>query len=284
MRNILILMLSMICLSGIFVNQAFSCTMVMVAKDDVVLAGNNEDWKNPGTMMWLYPASKSEYGRVCFGFDDGFTQGGMNDRGLFIDGNALAPTGWKSSPGKPYFHGNLMDHILAHCATVDEAANFFKKYNFPSLKRAKFPVADAQGDSAVIEWGQGKVQILKRSGIYQISTNFVQSNYSQKKYPCARYKMAEKILTAADRVSIDLVRSVLSATHSEYSYPTLYSNIYDLKNKKVYLYNFHNFEEVVVIDLIKELKKGKMSYKIPDLFFIKTQAARLFERHLQKTK
>ncbi|MCP5052594.1 MAG: hypothetical protein GY940_35830 [bacterium] len=96
--------------------------------------------------------------------------------------------------------------------------------------------------------------------------------------------MAEKILTAADRVSIDLVRSVLSATHSEYSYPTLYSNIYDLKNKKVYLYNFHNFQEVLIIDLAKELKKERKSYKIPDLFFIKTQAARLFERHLQKTE
>jgi penicillin V acylase-like amidase (Ntn superfamily) len=160
MRNILILMFSMICLPGVFINPAFSCTMVMVAKDDVILAGNNEDWKNPETRMWVYPASKSEYSRVCFGFDDGFTQGGMNDRGLFIDANALAPTRWKPSPGKPYFRGNLMDHILAHCATVDEAANFFRKYNFPSLERAKFPIADAKGDSAVIEWGQRWGQVF----------------------------------------------------------------------------------------------------------------------------
>ncbi len=258
---------------------AFPCTMVMVAKGDMMLAGNNEDYKNPNTKMWVYPASKGEYGRVCFGFDDGFTQGGMNDRGLFIDGNALSRTDWKADPAKPDYKGaNLMDHILAHCATVDEAIAFFKKYNFDSLRWAKFPIADAQGGSVVVEWGRGKLQCIKRTGRYQVSTNFVQSDFKPGNYPCARYKMAEKILGATDTVSIALVRSVLSATHSEYKYPTLYSNIYDLKNKKVYLYNFHNFEEVVTIDLEEALETGKQTHDIPSLFIVKTQAARLFER------
>jgi hypothetical protein len=253
--------------------------MVMVAKGKVKLAGNNEDWRNPETRMWVYPAQMDEYGRICFGFDNGWTQGGINDQGLFIDANALSPTDWESDPNKQTFQGNLMDHILIHCATVEEAISFFKKYNFPSLKRAKFPVADAKGEAVVVEWGQGRLQVLKRKGRYQISTNFVQVNYEPEDYPCARYKMADKILGSKDEATIDLVRSVLSATHSEYSYPTLYSNIYDLANKKIYLYNFHNFEEVRVFDVIEELGKGRKTYKIPELFLIKTQAARLFERY-----
>jgi len=256
-----------------------ACTMVMVAKGDVILAGNNEDWRDPDTKMWVYPASKNKYGRICFGFGNGYTQGGMNDQGLFIDANALSYTDWTPSANKPYFRGDLMDHILKHCATVDEVLVFFKKYNFPSLANVKFPIADAKGDAAVVEWGQGRLQCIKRTGWYQISTNFVQSNYKPGEYSCARYKMAEKIFSKAGKVSIALVRSVLSATHSEYSYPTLYSNIYDLKNKKVYLYNFHNFEEVVIIDLVRELKKGKKTYDIPSLFTVKTQAARQFDRH-----
>lgn len=273
----ILITLGVLLFTGIF--SAFPCTMVMVAKGDVMLAGNNEDYLNPNTKMWIYPASRGEYGRICFGFDDGFTQGGMNDRGLFIDGNALSPTAWKADPAKPDFKdGNLMDHILAHCATVDEVIAFFYKYNHKSLKYAKFPIADAGGDSAVVEWGQGKVQCIKRTGRYQISTNFVQTDFKPEDYPCARYRMAEKILGAADTVSVGLVRSVLSATHSEYKYPTLYSNIYDLKNKKVYLYNFHNFEEVVILDLADALKKGKQTFDIPSLFKVKTQAARLFEQ------
>ena len=76
-----------------------ACTMIMVAKKGVLLAGNNEDWKNPKTYVWFVPASEKAYGRVCFGFDRGFgyAQGGMNDQGLFIDGNALSPTGWKAA-------------------------------------------------------------------------------------------------------------------------------------------------------------------------------------------
>lgn len=81
---------------------------------------------------------------------------------------------------------------------------------------------------------------------------------------------------------MDVVRSVLSATYSEFTYPTVYSFICDLKKKKVYLYNFHNFEEVHVINLEKELENGKKSYFIPDLFMIKTQAAILFDRFGKK--
>jgi tetratricopeptide (TPR) repeat protein len=259
------------------------CTMVMVAREGVILAGNNEDWRNPNTRMWIVPPQKGEYGRVCFGFDDNSTQGGMNDQGLFIDGNALARTDWQADPEKKTFQGNLMDYILAQCATVNEAIEFLKKYNFSAFSQAKFPIADAKGESVVVEYGQGKMQYIKRQGHYQISTNFVQSNFSPKRYPCHRYKIAETILKPAESVSVDLVRRVLSATHNEFFYPTVYSNIYDLKNKLVYLYNFHNFEEVVIIDLDQELKKGKNMHEIPSLFTIKTQAALAFERYSPKS-
>lgn len=34
------------------------CTIVMVAKGKIVLAGNNEDWKNPKTKIWFIPSSE----------------------------------------------------------------------------------------------------------------------------------------------------------------------------------------------------------------------------------
>jgi tetratricopeptide (TPR) repeat protein len=255
-----------------------ACTMVMVADEDTALAGNNEDWQDPDTWMWFVPPTSDEYGRVCFGFGDGYVQGGMNDQGLFIDGNALAETGWVPDPDKPDFTGNIMDHILAHCATVDDVAAFFRTHNTAALARAKFPIADATGDAAVVEWGQGGLQILKRTGRYQISTNFVQSNHKPDDYPCDRYRIAEKILGATDGATVDVVRAVLSAVHNEYPYPTVYSNIYDLRKKKIYLYNFHNFEDVVVLDLDAELRQGPRKIEIPSLFEFTTHAAILFER------
>jgi tetratricopeptide (TPR) repeat protein len=249
----------------------------MVAKGNIVLAGNNEDWRNPKTKIWFVPASDGEYGRVCLGFDNMFTQGGMNDQGLFIDANALSPTGWEPIEGKPTFEGNL-DTILAKCATVEEAIAYLEKYNFPGLARARFPIADRTGASVVIEYGQGKVQYVRKTGVYQIATNFVISNVKGERYPCTRYRVADRMLKNAENISLNLVRAVLSATHQEDQYPTIYSNICDLRNGILYLYNFHNFEEVVQFDLEEELKKGGKIYDIPSLFSVKTHMAYVFDR------
>jgi tetratricopeptide (TPR) repeat protein len=259
--------------------------MVMVARNGKILAGNNEDWKNPKTYMWFTPATEKYYGRICFGFDRGFgfTQGGMNDQGLFIDGNALRPTGWKADPAKKRFSLPVIDYVLANCATVEDVIKLFEKYNHPSLARARFPVADAKGNAAIMEWSNQGFRAVKRQGWYQISTNFVQSNFKDpKSYPCHRYKIADKIFAQANQASVDVVRSVLSATHAEYSHPTVYSFICDLKERVVYVYNFHNFEAVRTFNLREELKKGKKSYFIPDLFLVKTQAASLFDRRRTK--
>jgi tetratricopeptide (TPR) repeat protein len=249
----------------------------MVANGKIVLAGNNEDWKNPKTKIWFAPASNGAYGRVCVGFDNLYAQGGMNDQGLFIDANALSPTGWEPIEDKPTFQGALIDRILAECATVEDAIALCDKYNIRGLSQARFPIADRTGASMVVEYGQGKVQYVKKIGVYQIATNFVITNVKGENYPCTRYRIADKMLKNADDVSLDLVRAVLSATHQEGQYPTVYSNICDLKNGMLYLYNFHNFEEVVQFNLDEELKKGRKVYDIPSLFSVKTHMAYVFD-------
>jgi penicillin V acylase-like amidase (Ntn superfamily) len=189
----------LLCLLVVGIEALDACTIVMASKGAVVLVGNNEDYKDPFTSIWFIPASDKEYGRVCFGFGNSYSnpQGGMNDKGVFIDANALPPTGWKPEEGKPTFKGHLIDYVLAHCASVEDAIQFFKKYNFPSLARAKFPIADRTGASIVVEWGQGKLQIVRKKGYYQISTNFVQTNFMPENYPCYRYKIADQIFRKA---------------------------------------------------------------------------------------
>jgi len=259
------------------------CTIVTIAKNDVVLAGNNEDYIEPRTKIWFFPASKEAHGRVCVGYDHAIVrdrfQGGMNDEGLFIDINAVGPTGWQDDPKKQNFNGDIIEHVLSYCSTVNETVEFFQRHNVPDLNRTRIPVADAKGNSVIVEWAKEKVQFLFKKGFYQISTNFIQSNYDNpEEYPCTRYKIADRILRNAKTPSVDLVRSVLSATHFEYFSQTLYSNICDLRKKRIYLYFFHNFEEEVVFDLEKELKKGETTYLIPSLFVTKPFATYLFEQ------
>lgn len=261
----------------------FPCTVIIIAGKGYVLAGNNEDHNDPFSKIWFIPASKGEYGRVCLGFEFPWVEGGMNDQGLFIDGNALPPTGYIPDPNKPTRpeSRSMNDQILAQCASVDDVIAFFQKWNDPHLSRGKIPVADRSGASAVIEWGREGLKFNKNPSGYQISTNFVISNYEKNQYPCNRYRTAEAMLRRADQFDIALVRSILSATHFEEGGPTIYSDICDLRNGIIYIYNYHDFENPVIFDLKEELKKGSKTYDLPSLFKISNNAhLKYLQRHM----
>ena len=49
---------------------ALSCSAFLVASDDLVLFGNNEDYWNPATRMWFVPGDDGSLGRDYFGYDD----------------------------------------------------------------------------------------------------------------------------------------------------------------------------------------------------------------------
>ena len=74
-----------------------SCTIFTSSYGDTVLFGNNEDWINPQTYYWVCPSSGGDYGAVYFGFDNLWPQGGINEKGLAFDVNAL-PTVWSCRP------------------------------------------------------------------------------------------------------------------------------------------------------------------------------------------
>ncbi|MBN2858584.1 MAG: tetratricopeptide repeat protein [Candidatus Delongbacteria bacterium] len=247
----------------ILISTAFSCTGILKSDGDNALFGNNEDWKNPNTVITYVPAEKGLYGWIYFGFDDRWPQGGVNEKGLVYDGFATGPNPVKNSLDKEFFQGNLSEEAMRKCATVEEVEELFSKYNLVWLERAMLMFADANGNSIIIEGDE----IVKKNLDYQICTNFYQSEL---KYgddiPCNRYKIADKILKDCG-VSVDNFRKVLSAVYQEGDWGgTQYSNIYDLKKGLIYLYHFHNFENVVVLDLKKELEKGKRTQKLPELF------------------
>ena len=124
-------------------------------------------------------------------------------------------------------------------------------------------MADPSGDAVLFEGDE----VLWKLGHYQVGTNFYQSQWDlTTPPPCDRFRIATQMLEDAAEINVELIRKVLMATHQEGAGQTVYSNIYDLKNGLVYLYHFHNFENVVVIDLADELKQGVRILDIPSLF------------------
>ena len=241
----------------------FSCTMFTLTKKGKTLVGNNEDWKNPNTKIRFVLPEKGKYGVVYFSFDDMSPQGGMNDQGLVFDYMATQPLEVKTSRHKEKFRGDLMQKVMRECATVDEALKLLDKYNLQYFRRFQVMMVDKSGNSAIIE---GDV-IQRKKKSFQVCTNFYLSQLEKgEEIPCDRYKIATNLLNK-NELTIDSFRNILSAVHQEGDWGgTQYSNIYDVNRGLVYLYHFHNFENVVVIDLEEEFKKGEHTIDLPSLF------------------
>lgn len=254
-----------------------ACTGFYYASNDLVIAGTNEDWINPFSRIWFFPAEEDKFGRVYFGFSEGGVQGGINDQGLFFDGFATKPLRPVLSEDKALYIGDLTSKVMEECRTVDEVLALFNKFNLQFMENAMFFFGDKYGNSVIIE---GDV-IIRKEGRFQIVTNFYQSTVDPDSITCQRYKNAEKIASGAKNVNKDLVRRLLSDTHQEGKYPTQYSNIYDLRNGLIYVYHFHNYENVFEINIEEELSKGEHTIELPALFPT-SNASEAYKNTIQK--
>ena len=257
-----------------------SCTIVYAADDDMALAGNNEDWTGLFAKIHFLPPSEGKFGRVYFGFDVvRFPQGGMNEQGLFFDGATAENVEVPRDPSKPdHGHeGPLILKAMEECSTVDEVLGYFERYDYSGSWNGQYLIGDRFGNSAIIE----PLTVIRKTARYQVITNFLQSKTAPESTQDPRYRLAARLLDESDRVSVDLVRRVLCATHyEEYSgsmTTTLYSYICDLKRGEIHIYNFHDFEEVVTINLRDELAKGEGLRTIASLFPYETFAERRYK-------
>jgi len=257
-----------------------SCTIIYASDGNTALAGNNEDWSRPYGDIWFLPAEKGKFGRVYFGWtinDVQYPQGGMNDKGLFFDGatadNVVVP---RDSSKIPY-EGSLILKAMEECSTVEEVLKLYDLYDVSGSWGGHYLIGDRFGHSAIIE----PQTIITKKGKYQVATNFFQSRTKPENITDTRYRIATEILEESDNISVDLFRRILSAVHwEEYSgsmIATIYSYICDLKKGEIYVYYFHNFEDVVKIDLQEELTKGERVHSIVSLFTYETFAAKRYK-------
>lgn len=228
----------------------YSCLIFKVARGNQVFVGNNEDFSDPVTLVWFLPPEKGKYGRVYFGHSNHHPQGGVNDQGLFFDWVAGYKTDWRPSPDRLDYEGNLNEKVLEECATVEEAVKIYQKYDRISFRYARILLADRTGASVIIGWAKGELKFYHSKGTYQVLG--YRDHIAE--------LMLKKIQTREKELSIDYLKSILDACHQEGRNPTKYSNIHDLKNNIIYVYQFHNYDEVITIDLDNELKKGKHQY------------------------
>ncbi len=160
---------------------------------------------------------------------------GMNDQGLAIGMAAVEPGGMVPDPNKRTI-GELgvMREILDHAGTVDEALNIFERYNIDMGNvPLHYLVATAAGNSALVEFYEGKMVVFRNDGPWQLATNFiVASTGGQTAGECPRYDHIDQRLQGTQgrlnpEDALRLLADVSqSSAHTET--PTQWSVVYDM--------------------------------------------------------
>jgi len=243
--------------------ESEACSMFTLVRDGMVLMGNNEDYVEPG-YVWISPAEDGKLGRVNFGFKDGFAQGSMNEKGLCFDAAVVTEIPWTPDPAKKDTP-NLLELIMDTCATVDEAVALFEQYNCKHLANSHFMFADATGASIVVTWlPDSGLSIVRREGAHQLITN---TRLAASGFRCERFVLAERVLRGETGAPVEVAKKALDTIHQRgpEAY-TSYSNIYDLKARKVHIFNLANYDEMITLDLAEELAKSEQRHALKDLF------------------
>ncbi|ALH94176.1 linear amide C-N hydrolase [Acinetobacter equi] len=178
---------------------AMACTRVVyLGENNNIMTARSMDWKSDvGTNMWILPNKvkrtgmagprsiewTSKYGSVVATGYDIATTDGVNEKGLNANLLWLVESEYPNAKDskKPLLSLSLWaQYILDNFATVDEAVKALEKQPFDvvtdsvpgqdRLAALHLSISDATGDSAIVEYVDGK-QVIHHSRKYQVMTN-----------------------------------------------------------------------------------------------------------------
>jgi hypothetical protein len=125
---------------------------------------------------------------------------GMNEKGVAV-GMAAVPSGNMKPDPKKKTVDQLMiiREVLDHAATVDEAIEILGSYNIDmGTVPIHYLIASVSGNSALVEYYRGEMQVFRNKTPWQQATNFlVASTNGNTKGQCWRYDQIGQRLSAA---------------------------------------------------------------------------------------
>lgn len=171
---------------------------------------------------------------------------GMNECGVAIAQNAVPRCKIAKDPNRPTLvNTQIVRLVLDHAKDVNEAVELIRKYNieFPSVY-VHFHIADTSGHSAIVEYIDDGISIVRDDNPWQVSTNFLISEETKPR--CFRYDTAnERLAESLGAISQDDAMNLLKAVKLD---NTVWSIVYNLDSGKILLsvgqdyQNLHRFE------------------------------------------
>lgn len=264
---------------------------------DSFFGRNNDDLDSPVLLIFTHPkngyvsVSTAQINGPFFGFDTGnktpldsrkistrllhapnAISDGMNEWGLTIGTMSVHTTPKViAAPDKEtMINGEMKRYILDHAKNTKEAIEILSKYNvhFPG-ELEHFLLSDPSGNSAVVEWPDGHMQVIRNKGSWMAATNFTiygagntikkcQKEYEEtgkisndsigKKY--WRYftladnlkKMHSEKTNASD--AMNLLKKVSLVKAKDLDWPTQWSIVYDMNSGRIRIAMGRHYDKI----------------------------------------
>ena len=174
---------------------------------------------------------------------------GINEHGLGIGlATAVGSSGMKADDDRlVVVDFTIPTVVLNQAKDVEEAIACMSQITIPySTHPSHFLIGDAKGNSAVIEWINGEMQVIQEKTPYQIFSNMVL--YGVDDVDCNRYRAYEKRLKETNGIiteqgALELLKENTLGSHA------CFSVVYNL-NQKTMLVTFHgDYENAYEIEL-----------------------------------
>lgn len=261
----------LICFLEIFIlisTPVYACSIFWIRDNlDHVLVGRNFDNDKEGGRIWFIPPSEGKYGVVILeqlGINMPYE--GMNEKGLFIGISAVPNTLVPFEIFKPIrISLEMVKTVLERAQNVDEALEIFNKYyvifgTFLGNPVIHYLIVDRMGNSAIVEYINGRKIVLKNSYKSRILTNHflsIEDYISESPTSLQRYNIIKENL--GNIKNQEDVKRILGMVKQE---TTCWSSIYNLEKKTIYL---RYKEREIEFDLQREFQKSAHGYDLKSI-------------------
>lgn len=250
--------------------------MYKITVDGKTMVGCNHDTWLTTPRIWFENAKQqNEYGTVFTGSREvspnrTTPQSGMNIVGLVFS----RLTSYYRIQKNPFSNrlkianeADYLSEILHKCATVKEVKKYIERYDHSFFLNDVFIYIDSLGDYLIVE----PYKPIEGNNPNYLLANFCPSITDNKQArEFDRYRKGEDFVrnhkTVASLDFCTTLSDTMSICRSRNKDGTLITSIFDIKEKMVSLYFYHNFDTIVQFSLNDELAKGDNSISIPELF------------------
>jgi tetratricopeptide (TPR) repeat protein len=276
MKKILLILFAFL-----FFNADIACTVYKITMNGKTFMGNNEDYWNPHTRIWFEKGKNGNYGSSYVGFNDGYPQGGINEKGLAFDGFAVPSREIKNNLNKLTYDTTILRKVMQNCQNTDEVYTFLSKYDLSPLYAGMLLFVDQSGKYLVVE---GDTMIKGNDDKYLLSNFCPSKTKDVNDVNIPMYQSGRKLMAGHVDTSLDFLKTLSDTLHQ--SWPgniggTLYTTIYDLNERTIHLYFYHDYTKSVTFKLADELnkKEDRVVVNIPKLFPNNTEGQDQLKRY-----